>query len=191
MKAFSNIHHSNAGALYAIQELHLNGMPIELDPMFNRGTMYGGNRSIHLPKIKIDIEPQHEMVTQGNARYLPKHIDGIKSVILDPPWLISKTGTSHLCTRYGHFESKEKLILFIHQIIREAYRVLNQDGIMIFKCQDFNHDRRKFFMSLIVMNYSLQVGFNPLDELIIAPPSHRRSNTGDQVKKALHGFQIQ
>ena len=179
----SNVHTTNPQALYAIQELHNEGKPFQLDPMFNRGTMYGTNRILHLPEMRFDIKPQHETITLADARKLPIPDKSIHSAVLDPPWLITKNENAHLATRYGCHESKKALIVFIHDILKEQYRIQAENALTVFKCQDFIHDRRKFFMSLIVQASALSRGFNMIDEIIITGNKRVRNRSSGECTR--------
>lgn len=131
-------------ALYAIQELHNEGTGLELDPMFNVGSMYGDGQLTPFPALKFDVKPLHDCVQFASADALPIESNTIRSMVLDPPWLIHSPGTKNkLATRYGHFKNKKELIDFMKGIINEAYRVLKQDGLLVFKCQDFIHNPKE------------------------------------------------
>jgi hypothetical protein len=66
---------------------------------------------------------------------------------------------------YGKVIHWPELPAFI-SFIREAYRVLDQDGLFVFKVQDIVHNRRRFFSSLFVMNVCLSIGFNLIDQIL-------------------------
>ena len=173
--------------LYAIQQLHNEGMGLELDPMFNKGSMYGDGQLTPFPPFKFDIKPLHEVVGYASADALPIADGTIGSMVLDPPWLIhSGKSLSKHANVYGHWQRKEELINFCKCIIDEAYRVLKENGLMVFKCQDFIHNRRKFFMSLLVMNYSLKAGFNLIDQFIYVPGSRMRSQAEGMKSYSSH-----
>lgn len=149
--------------------------------------MYGDGVATPRPKLRFDIFPLSNDVVKACADALPLDAGSITSMVLDPPWLIHSPGTiNKLANTYGHWRNKEMLIDFIKRIIDEGYRVLKQDGLMVFKCQDFIHNRRKFFMSVMVRNYALRQGFNLIDELIYVPGSRMRSQVKGMKSYSAH-----
>lgn len=186
---FPSICHTQTQVLYAIQQLHNGGDGIELDPMFNKGSMYGDGYLTPFPKLRFDINPLHESVVNTSADALPIDAGSIRSMVLDPPWLIHSPGTTNkLSNRYGYWRNKEELITFTKRILDEGSRVLKSDGLLIFKCQDFIHNRRKFFYSLLVRNYALKIGFNLIDEMIFVPGSRQRSQVKGMNSYASHSL---
>lgn len=176
---FSNICKTNEQALYAIQELHNNGQPFHLDPMFNRGSMYGTSGQVFRPLVLFDLIPLHEDVAQGNARSLPLPDSSIHSAVLDPPWLINSGKATAMTSRYSCLKTRDELMLLIQDLLKEAYRYLQTDGLLVFKCQDFTHNRRKFFMSHFIIANALVLKFNLIDEFISAPGSRFRKPVHD------------
>lgn len=185
MPRYSSIVHSNSKALIAIQQLYLNGSCIHLDPMFNIGGMYKGNASALLPLLRYDIKPLLPGVLHGDARSLQVRSGSIKSMILDPPWLLNASGkSSHFSDRFSCLRNRDELNTLLLQLIVEAYRVLVTDGILIFKCQDFIHNRRKVFMSFMVLQHAFECGFNPLDHFVLIPGSRKRSQKAHMLQAA-------
>ena len=163
------------------------GEGIELDPMFNKGSMYGDGILTPFPKKRYDLVPLHDSVTQAHAEALPIAAGSIRSMVLDPPWLIHNSGSvNKIARRYGYLKSREDLITLIKALIRESYRILQVDGLLVFKCQDFIHNRRKFFMSVIVRNFALKTGFNLIDEFIYVPGSRMRSQVKGMKSYSSH-----
>lgn len=61
-KHYGSVFNNEQKLLKALLELHNNKKPIELDPMFNKGSFY--KDGIELPYYKFDINPQGE-IRQG------------------------------------------------------------------------------------------------------------------------------
>lgn len=159
-------------AIYTIQQIYLKGSCIE--PMFNRGTMYRPSAGVLPAKLRFDKVPQHDSVTPEDVLELDLPEGSISSMILDPPWLISSG--CRMSERYGSFDTKAGLKNFIYMISLQAFKFLKFNGILIIKCQDFIHDRRKFFMSVHWTRVLEKMGFNLLDEILVVPKSRQRSN---------------
>lgn len=178
---YRSVMHNQTEILHAVMHLHNKGRPFELDPCFSKGSMYKSNtRSIELPSYRYDINPSTPGVSKASADALPLPSSCISSMVLDPPWLIHAAGKTKMTDRFGHFGSKKEMVTSISDFLKEGYRVLHQDGILLFKCQDFIHDRRKFFMSIFFVNRAISMGFNVIDHLLFLPKSRIRSNALDQ-----------
>lgn len=170
----------------SILYLHNQSRPIELDPMFNIGSMYPAGV---LPEKRFDISPRLPGVLPGDARNLPLADRCISSMVLDPPWLIHSAGSiTPIAERFGFLQSKVALMDLVFDILKESARVLVEDGLLIFKCQDFIHDRRKFFMSLYVLNCALRHGFNPIDHVLLIAPTRMRKRSAGVLSYATHSW---
>lgn len=177
--------HDQREILSAIMRLHNKGFVFQLDPMYNQGTMYPAGA---LPEYRFDIKPRVPGVVAADARALPLAGSCISSMVLDPPWLIHAAGGDKMTDRFGSLPTKQALIDLTSSLLREGYRVLMQDGLLVFKCQDFIHDRRKFFFSLIVQNYALELGFNPIDHFILLAKSRMRDTRDRCISYASHSW---
>ena len=144
MKHYKSVFENEQELLKAIIDIHLNGEDIELDPMYFKGNFYKGG--INEPKYKFDINPQVEGVEKADAGFLPLPIEfeGIKSVILDPPFLFGihgKTKEYYSSKTHTIFKDFNELEQCYFNIIKEACRYLIPNGIMIFKCQDYTDNK--------------------------------------------------
>ena len=170
-----SISYSQTEIIDSIRILYLQGNQIELDPMYSKGSMYGKGSG---PVYKLDLAPMALDVERGNALSMRFKNKTINSMILDPPWLIHAEGSkSKMGNRFTTLPNKDSLVYLLRAIIKEAARVLKQDGILIFKIQDTIHNRRKLFLSHIVMSLAINAGFNPLDEFILIAKSRMRSKS--------------
>lgn len=182
-----SISYSQTEIIDSIRILYLKGNQIELDPMYSKGGMYEKGFG---PKYKLDLAPMALDVERGNAMGMRFKDKTINSMILDPPWLIHGKGSkSKLGDRFTTLQSKKDLLYLLRGIIKEAARVLKQDGILIFKIQNTIHNRRKLFLSHIVISLAINAGFNPLDEFILIAKSRMRakSQTGC-ISNASHSW---
>ncbi len=178
---------SQSKILASIVQLHNEGKPIELDPCYNLGKMYVPD--VEPPRLKFDLVPLSQEVKQASADALPLPDKFVRSMVLDPPWLIhSGENNSKMANRYGSLQNKKALKDLVTGFLREGYRVLAQDGLLIFKCQDFIHDRRKFFMSIYFVNKAIALGFNPIDHFIYLPKSRMRNLKERKESYAAHSW---
>lgn len=162
--------------LRGILDIHAAGCrTFDLDPMYNKGSFYRIDDVLPRPMHCFDLVPLVDHVVAASADALPVRSNTMGTMVLDPPWLISKNRDCRMAQRYGAYESKADVMHWTNAFLVEGYRVLRQDGLLVFKCQDFIHDRRKFFMSLWIQCTALKIGFNLLDEVLYLPKSRLRA----------------
>ena len=108
---------------------------IELDPTYSKGVFY---KNIEKPKHKFDLEPQIEDVIQSDCRNLPLENESIGSIMFDPPFVggSRKDGKPGIIkTRFGYYKNIPELWVMYIEALKEFYRILKSEGILIFKCQ--------------------------------------------------------
>jgi SAM-dependent methyltransferase len=69
--------------------------------------------------------------------------------------------------RFGVYPDELSLHRFYADAIREAYRVLKQDGILIFKCQDKVSGGKQYLSHVFVINTAVETGFYPRDLFVL------------------------
>jgi tRNA G10 N-methylase Trm11 len=149
----------------------------ELDPCFSIGSFYEKN-GIKSPTHKFDIEPQAKGVIQASAEKLPIASGSIQSIMFDPPFLATSgpvyeesrkgIGESNIITgRFSAFQSREKLWEWYKECLIEFKRVLKNDGVLVFKCQDAVSSAKNYFSHCFIMNKAVEAGFYPKDMFIL------------------------
>lgn len=139
---------------------------IELDPTYSIGNFY--QNGIHKPKYKFDIDPQLPEVEKASADNLPLNNCSINTMIFDPPFLFGGGGneTSKTKLRFSSFTSVDEMFLFYHNCLIEFYRILKQNGILIFKCQDMT-EKYNHFTHIFVINTAISLGFYAKDLFVL------------------------
>lgn len=152
--------------------LHVPGGKIDCDPTFSKGNFYRGT-GIEEPLLRFDLEPQIEGVVRADARSLPLADSSLSCMILDPPFLAT-TGKSltegngnRINRRFGVYPDEKSLHRCFADMIREAHRLLQPDGILIFKCQDKVSSGKQYFSHVFVMNTAVEAGLYPKDLFIL------------------------
>ena len=160
-----------------ILRLHVPTGKIDCDPTFSTGAFYNGT-GIDAPVFRFDIAPLAEGVTRADARHLPLDDASISCMMFDPPFLAA-TGRSltegqcnRINRRFSVFPDEQSLHRFYTDALTEAHRVLKQNGILIFKCQDKVSSGKQYFSHVFVMNEAVRSGFYPKD-LFILVAKHR------------------
>lgn len=153
--------------LSAILEIHNNGNPIELDPMYHKGGFY--KELIERPKLIFDINPRRDYCAKGNAENLPIDDESISCMILDPLFLFGthgKTDKYKISVNMGILKDFNELERHYRAILTEARRILKKKGILIFKCQDYT-DSKTIMTHCYVYNWAKSIGFYAKDIAIL------------------------
>lgn len=145
---------------------------IELDPTYSKGNFYKGNFSE--PRYKFDLYPQLDDVVKANAENLPLENQSITTMIFDPPFLATKgkslnenNNSNVINKRFGVYPTEIELHQFYVNALIEFYRILKDDGILIFKCQDKVSSGKQYFSHKFIMNEAEKIGFYSKDLFIL------------------------
>ena len=155
-----------------ILRLHVPEGKIDCDPTFSTGAFYRGT-GVDPPGLRFDISPQVDGVVQADARSLPLQDASLSCLILDPPFLATKGRSltegegNRINRRFTVFPDEKSLYQLYTDIIREAYRVLKPDGILIFKCQDKVSSGKQYLTHVFVVNTAVETGFYPKDLFVL------------------------
>ena len=172
LELVKNISYDQSEIIRNILRLHVPGGKIDCDPTFSIGGFYKGI-GIEMPELRFDIVPQTEGVVQADARHLPLEDESISCMMFDPPFLATtgkslREGTGNIINRrFGVFSNEDELFRFYRDALAEAYRVLKQEGVLIFKIQDKVSSGKQYWSHVFVMNEAVKVGFYPLDLFIL------------------------
>ena len=156
-----------------ILELHVPSKRIECDATYSIGNFYK-NTGVDDPTYKFDISPQIDGVEFGDSRNLPLPDNSINCMMFDPPFLAT-TGKSLnenndnniINKRFGVYPSEQELHQFYIDSLKEAYRILKDKGILIFKCQDKISSGKQYMSHCFVYNEAVKIGFYPKDLFIL------------------------
>lgn len=141
-----------------------------LDATVNGGRFWHGSKR---PVTGMDIDPRHCPNLVANNAAMP-FLDGVFDVIVyDPPHIPNqgKDRQKDFNTRFGLVErsSKENHYTFSHTFppfLREAYRVLKPEGILLAKITDYVHHHRYQWAHIELINAAHDVGFLPCDCIV-------------------------
>lgn len=144
---------------------------IELDPTFSKGNFY---KKIPKPKYCYDLRPQVDGVVQSDCRHLPHKNTSIKSIMFDPPFVGGKDrkGKGYVSgiirKRFGFYTNvQHNLWDMYHDALKEFYRILKPNGVLIFKCQDTVDSGKQCLSHIEIINYAYLLGFYPKDIFIL------------------------
>lgn len=159
-----------------ILDIHVSNHRIDCDATYSKGNFYK-NTGIEEPIYKFDINPQLEDVEQGDCRNLPLDDYSINCLMFDPPFLATtgkslKTNKGNIIARrFGVYPNEKELHQFYIDSLKEGYRVLKNDGIFIFKCQDKISSGKQYMSHVFIINEAEKLGFYTKDMFILLSQS--------------------
>lgn len=141
---------------------------IDLDPTYSKGNFY---KNINEPIYKYDLFPKSSEVNLSSAESLPFQDESIETIMFDPPFLADQRNENNkdsiVIKRFSSFKNIKELWDWYYLCLVEFKRILIQDGVLIFKCQDTVSSGKNYFSHVHIMNMALNVGFNPIDLFIL------------------------
>jgi len=156
-------------------ELMLDFYPRErpkriLDATVNAGRFW---RDSQRPVIGLDIDPRYNPDVVGDNLRMPFR-DGIFDVVVyDPPHIPNqgKDRSKDFNTRFGLVlkSSAEQGYNFSHlylPFVREAYRLLRAEGILLCKITDYVHNHRLQWAHVDIIQSATATGFCPCDCIV-------------------------
>lgn len=153
-----------------IIRLYVPSGRFDADATYSKGGFY---TVIPPPALRYDLHPSSPDIIQADCRHLPLANDSIHSLVLDPPFLAA-TGKSLAATqgniinrRFSVCKSESELSQLYQDAIKEAYRVLADKGVLVFKCQDKVSSGKQYMMHCHIYNWATGTGFEPLDLFVL------------------------
>ena len=172
-KLIKSISYEQSEIINDILTLHVPSHQIDCDPTYSKGNFYK-NTGILEPQYKFDILPQSEDVIYGDCRNLPLEDESIECEMFDPPFLATvgkslKSNEDNNCInkRFGVYPSENELHQMYIDTLKESYRILKPNGVLIFKCQDKVSSQKQYMSHVFVMNEAIKTGFYPKDLFIL------------------------
>ncbi len=141
-----------------------------LDATVNNGRFWKGSKR---QVTGLDIDPRHRPTVVGDNTNMPFEADSFDVVVYDPPHIPNqgKDKSKDFNTRFGLVlrSSKENHYTFSHTFppfVREAFRVLKSEGILLCKITDYVHNHRYQWAHIDFINAACDVGLTPCDCII-------------------------
>lgn len=170
MKHIYSFFNNEQELLKSVLDIHNDGNPIDLDPMYNQGMFYK-NGIVTRPTLRFDLNASKNWydAQDGDATNLPLESNSLNCIILDPPFMFGrhgKTDGNRCRIRYTMFDNYQQLETCYKGILAEAYRILKKNGICIFKCQDYT-DSKTTMTHCLVWQWAQECGFYAKDIAIL------------------------
>lgn len=170
--------------------LHCNGKNIDCDPTYSKGNFY---KNITKPIHRFDLFPSanDSSVVQADCRNLPLKDRCMGVVMFDPPFVVSKgpslqqviKGQNIIHNRFSSFGSPKELWDFYTDSLKEMYRIIKDNGILIFKIQDTVSGGKQYLSSHFVISKACKIGFYPKDIFVLLAKNRLISG---KIKKQQH-----
>lgn len=183
-----SVYDTNYDVIKNIMELH-DIEQFDLDCTYSTGSFW---KNLPKPKLKTDIEPVVEGVMECNSENLPFEDGSMKSIMYDPPFVIvgktfkeNKQGSSVIAKRFSGYQTFEELKSNYYKSLKELYRITEENGIVVMKCQDQVSGGKNYFTHSMVMSMVNQIGFY-LKDLFILTSKVRMNSMGGRWKKQQH-----
>ena len=187
-KVIKSVNYNQHAIIRDIMDLHNEGKPFECDITYSIGNFYGkfkektpeGEKEFEIPqpKYKFDVDPQVEGCEKLDPwGAWPLEDNSIESVIIDLPFVIGprdcpsmyngKKGSNVIGKRFSSYYPVAELLSSYKHHIEEAYRVLKEDGICAFKCQDTTTGGKELRTTFWSWLCASSVGFEVLDKFTL------------------------
>ncbi len=115
--------------------------------------------------------------------------------MFDPPFVIggqtyeeAEEGSCITAKRFTSFASFNELKQMYSSSLKEFYRILRHDGIVIMKCQDCVASARQHFTHAWVMYEAMKYGFYPKDLFILLAKARMTDNRKQQHARKFHSY---
>lgn len=176
IEVIKSISFSQDEILRNIIKLYLNGNPIEIDATYSKGIFY---RNIPKPIFKYDLFPQTDDTITADSRNLPHSDCSVGSIIFDPPFLATTgkslqkdDGSNIIAKRFGYYRNEIELHTFYKDSLKEFYRIMKKDAVLIVKCQDNISGGVQYMSHIFIVNEAEKLGFYT-EDLFILLAKHR------------------
>lgn len=161
--------------------LHNGGKPFYADITYSKGIFYKDG-TIPEPTVKLDVEPLFPDVLKIEPDGpLPFKDNEIDSLVIDLPFGIApKTAPSRMkidhrqniiINRFSSYYPVDELLESYNHWIQEAYRVLHDDGICVFKCQSNVSGGKQIWSEEYSWLCAIKAGFYVLDKFYLIAKS--------------------
>lgn len=194
-----NISFSQKGILKNIMKLYNNDKPFECDITASELKFYlktkTDNDEIPVPKYLFDVCPQSDEIQKITPfEKIPMEDKSVGSIVFDPPFVISpktcksilsnKEGSCLIHRRFASFYPVSELYYNYFWWIKDCYRILKDDGILVVKCMStvsggYQHNTEEF-----VFMTAMSLGFYCVDKFILNAKSRLVSSS--RYKKQCH-----
>lgn len=193
MKIIKSVGSKQTEIIQDILDLHNEGNPIDLDLTYSKGVFYKDG-AVKEPKLKLDLTPQTEDTIQGSSNNTPFDSESMSCIMFDPPFVIAgktyKTNdenSSRIAKRFSAYENYNQLKEHYASTLKECYRLLKDNGIVIMKLQNTVSSGKQHMTHYFTMQEAIKLGFYPKDEFVLLSKS-KMTSFGGRWKTQQHAM---
>lgn len=193
-----NISFDQSEILYNIMQLYNNGEPFDCDMTASELKFYNGKGQkypVPEPKILFDVFPLQDKIKKiVPFQPLPLEDNSIGSIVFDPPFIVSpktapsvkenKKGSNMIFNRFFAFYPVSELYYNYYFWIKECYRVLKPDGILIGKFGSSISGGYSHWSEEWAFMAGMNTGFYIIDKFILEAKARLISSS--KIKKQKH-----
>ncbi len=190
-KMVKSVYTSNHEAITNI--MHLYGIErFDLDCTYSKGNFWKG---LPDPVHKTDLYPHYDHVIEANSEDLPFDAGSMKNIMYDPPFVIvgsgaryrnNREGSSIIAKRFEGYGTYDDLKLNYYNTLKELYRICEDGGFVVMKCQDTVSGGKQYFSHVMVMNMAYSLGFYPRDMFVLTSNIRVNAFNGTKWSKQHH-----
>jgi hypothetical protein len=157
---------SDAEALVTLISIHASAHPRIVDVTHNDGSMWAG--TAYAPH-RMDVDPVYRDMglcdTVADCRTMPFPDGSYDVVVFDPPHITDAGDQSIMGQRYGTMPGESISDIF-SPFLREASRVLSDDGVVIAKICDQVHAQHQQWQHIDFIEDGTEAGFTACDMMV-------------------------
>lgn len=190
METISSISYNQEEIIQNILKLHVPQGFIDCDCTYSKGNFYKSGK-IKEPIYKFDKFPQTEDTIQSCATNLPLEDSSINCMMFDPPFLATtgkslkiENDSNKINKRFGVFDSEKELHKFYVDSLKEFNRVIKNNGVLIFKCQDKVSSGKQYMSHVFIINEAEKAGFYTKDLFVLLAKNRIVANWQKNQKHA-------
>lgn len=166
MKTDSAVVGDNSDLMSAVAGLWIKSGDVIADVTFGRGVFW---RKLQQPDYT------HDLAADGvDCRKLPHDDESLDCVVIDPPYRPSHGSkgfdANEVYKAYGlgnNLNTIDDVLNLYESAIQEAFRVLKAGGRVFVKCQDMSYANRLHLVTLDVLRFITESGFDLADQFIL------------------------
>lgn len=194
-----NVSYNQKEILYNIMQLHNNGQAFDADLTASTLKFYKNKKNdvfnVPEPKYLFDVYPQLDKIQKIEPfKKIPLPDGSLKSIVVDLPFLISpktsasikenKNGSNIISKRFSSFYPAQELFDTIYWNLLECYRLLDDNGIVVWKMQSTVSGGRQIWSVPFSFMAAESLGFYPVDEFVLLAKS--RLISASKYKQQVH-----
>lgn len=180
---------NNADLFEQVEKLYIKETDVIADVTYGRGTFW--------KNTKVKPTFAHDLALDGiDCRDLPHEDSSLDVIVFDPPYRPLHGSNIGICTEFSRRYGLSKSINDINEMIalytlgiKEAYRVVKTNGIIMVKCQDISYSGRLHLVSWDIISIMCNVGFYFIDQFILVSKS-TPPVSGKTQKRARRNYSV-